>query len=374
MIKVFLREKKILGDKRSLYLDFYPPIVHPETKKLTRRDHLRLYIFAKPKTEVERNHNKETKMLGENIRAQRQLELQAGSYGFEASINRKKNFVEYFEKVCESKKNTSRSNYGFFMAILGHLKTFAGPSVRADAITETFCTNFKDYLQNRSGLSHNSAAAYFDIFKSVIRGATDQRILYVNPAKNVKGLNIEDTQREYLSLAELKRLSVTPIDCEPLRSAVLFSALTGLRYSDIAKLTWREVAINDEQGPHVRFRQKKTRDTETLPISDEAFAVLGERGEPDERVFTGFRKWHCSYYLPKWIEAAGIDKNVTFHCFRHTFATLQLTLGTDIYTVSKMLGHKDVQTTQIYAKIIDEKKREAANRITLKNLKKEVTD
>ena len=62
---------------------------------------------------------------------------------------------------------------------------------------------------------------------------------------------------------------------------------------------------------------------------------------------------------------AGITKNITFHCARHTYATLQLTLGTDIYTVSKLLGHKELRTTQIYAKVIDDKKKEAANKIKL---------
>ncbi len=96
MIKVFLREKKLMHGKRGLYLDFYPPITHPETLKETRREHLRLNIFEKPKTETEKEHNKETKMLAENIRAQRQLEFQAGVYGFVTVRNKQKDFIAYF--------------------------------------------------------------------------------------------------------------------------------------------------------------------------------------------------------------------------------------------------------------------------------------
>ena len=119
-------------------------------------------------------------------------------------------------------------------------------------------------------------------------------------------------------------------------------------------------------GYYIRFRQKKTKGAETQPISDQAFELLGERTIPDERVFVGLKysAWH-NLKLQQWVMKAGISKTITFHCARHTYATLQLTLGTDIYTVSKLLGHKDLKTTQIYAKIIDERKKEAANKIKL---------
>ena len=102
------------------------------------------------------------------------------------------------------------------------------------------------------------------------------------------------------------------------------------------------------------------------PISEQAFELLGERTIPDERVFVGLKysAWH-NLKLQQWVMKAGISKTITFHCARHTYATLQLTLGTDIYTVSKLLGHKDLKTTQIYAKIIDERKKEAANKIKI---------
>jgi len=105
---------------------------------------------------------------------------------------------------------------------------------------------------------------------------------------------------------------------------------------------------------------------EYLPIPEQAFGLLGERGKPDANVFEGlnYSAWE-NVKLKKWLLAAGILKDITFHSFRHTYATLQLTLGTDIYTVSKMLGHRDLKTTQIYAKIVDEKKMEAANKIKL---------
>jgi len=103
-----------------------------------------------------------------------------------------------------------------------------------------------------------------------------------------------------------------------------------------------------------------------LPISEQAFQLLGERKEPSVKVFEGLKysAW-LNQQLTKWLYKAGITKEITFHCFRHTYATLQLSMGTDIYTVSKMLGHRDLKTTQVYAKIISQTKRDAANKIHL---------
>ena len=103
-----------------------------------------------------------------------------------------------------------------------------------------------------------------------------------------------------------------------------------------------------------------------MPISPQAIEMCGEPQQSDEVVFPNFPDVKLiPYYLNPWIKAAGITKKITFHCFRHTFATLQLTNGTDIYTVSKMLGHSNLKHTQVYAKIVDEKKEKAANAIKL---------
>ena len=151
-----------------------------------------------------------------------------------------------------------------------------------------------------------------------------------------------------------------------LKRAALFSALTGLRFSDIKNLVWGEIHHSVENGYSIQFTQQKTKGVEVLPISEQAYSLMGERKEPSDKVFEGLT--YSAYenkHLYQWIGAAGITKDITFHCFRHTFATLQLSHGTDIYTVSKMLGHRELKTTQIYAKIIDQTKREAANKIKL---------
>ena len=185
----------------------------------------------------------------------------------------------------------------------------------------------------------------------------------------MKNIYYEESQREYLTLEELNQLATTPCDSDILKRAALFSALTGLRHCDIKKLKWRDV-VKDEEHYRLLFTQQKTKGVEYMPISDQAYLLCGERGDADRLVFEGLQdpSW-INRPVKRWIEASGITKHITFHCFRHTYATLQLTNGTDIYTVSKMLGHKKVTTTQIYAKIVDEKKEAAAEaiQITLSN-------
>ena len=157
----------------------------------------------------------------------------------------------------------------------------------------------------------------------------------------------------------------TPCD-DILKRAALFSALTGMRHSDIQKLKWSEVEEYNG-GYRLNFTQQKTKGVEYMPISPQAYKLCGERKNDGELlVFAGLPdpSW-ISKPLERWVKASGITKHITFHCFRHTYATLQLANGTDIYTVSKMLGHTNVKTTQIYAKVIDKKKDEATEAFKL---------
>lgn len=365
MTKVKLYEKKIKDGRKSLYLDFYPPIINSETRKPTRREHLKLYIYDRPKNETEKNFNKETKMLGEAIRSQRQLDVQSGDYGFLTARNNQKSFIGFFEAFTETKKKTSKSNYESYVSILKYVKAFANEDCTFNDVTENFCLDFRSFLLDQNRISNNTASAYFDKFKYVIREAHQQKLLKENPAENIKSIKPEDTERKFLTLDELQKLYETPFDYEGLRRASLFSALTGLRFSDIEKLVWSEIQASDGENFVIRFRQKKTKDNETLPLNELALDLLGERGADAEKIFKDLKYSQC-VYLPVWTKMAGIEKKITFHAFRHTFATLQLTLGTDIYTVSKLLGHKNLQTTQIYARVIDEKKRDAVNRIKLR--------
>lgn len=177
-------------------------------------------------------------------------------------------------------------------------------------------------------------------------------------------IDYEDVKKEYLTLDEVKQLAATPCDIPVLKAASLFSCLTGLRISDIMNLQWSDFGIAPDQGYCIRIRTQKTKTEATLPISHEAFELCGEVGIG--KVFKGLNRSMINYPLKNWLKQAKIQKHIIFHCFRHSYATLQIAAGTDIYTVSKMLTHRNVSTTQIYAELVNEKKRESANKISLK--------
>lgn len=219
-------------------------------------------------------------------------------------------------------------------------------------------------------ISRNTASTYFSIVKAGLKQAFIDEFLTVDMSAKVKGIPTEDKVRATLSLEEVKRLAETPCENEVLRRASFFSILTGLRHIDISKLKWKYFSQTSNGGWRIDLSQIKTKKDAYLPISDQALSLCGEHPEDEEQlVFAGLQKasW-ISKPLRRWVEAAGIKKHITFHCFRHSYATLQLELGTDIYTIKSMLGHTNVKTTQIYTHIVDSAKVKAANTIHIDNL------
>lgn len=375
--KVKLRQKAISNGRKSLYLDLYPPILNLETGKPTRRDFLGLYIFAKPKSTLEKQHNNDTIKIGESIRQQRENFLNKPEIynQYEKEQLRLKEmgescFVKYFKELTEKRKG---SNYFNWISACKYLESFTGGNLKFENLTERKVEDFKEYLlsteSNRSigkKLSRNSAASYFLKIKAALNQAYKDGFLHSDLTAKIKPIKPEETRREYLTIVELNKLIKTPCNNELLKRAALFSALTGLRFSDIAKLTWKELIFVDGQGFILNFRQQKTKGLESHYISDQAAELLGKRLETNTKVFNGLKySAYQNKHLYQWIGAAGITKDITFHCFRHTYATLQLMQGSDIYLVSKLLGHKDLKTTQVYAKVVDEAKRKAAGAISL---------
>jgi integrase len=256
--------------------------------------------------------------------------------------------------------------------MLKHLKTYVKTDVTFEQLNKTWLEGFKNYLTKTArtpsdkALAQNSQSAYYNKMRAALKQAVKDGILQHNPASEVESVKPTEVEKSFLTYEELQSMAKAECDFPILKNAFLFSALTGLRWSDVEKLTWAEVQHSKEIGFYIRYRQKKTKDIETLPVSDQAVELLGPRRAPEEKAFENLKysAWH-NLKIAQWAMRAGITKHITFHSSRHSFATLQLTLGTDIYTVSKMLGHKNLKTTQVYARIIDTKKQEAANKIKL---------
>jgi integrase len=252
------------------------------------------------------------------------------------------------------------------------LKIFAGEYLPFSKIDNRLAEDFRMFMLSapcggtKSGIvSRNTAATYFSIFKAALKQAFVDGYLTVDLSAKIKGIQGQESRREYLTVEELNTLAATHCERDVLKRAALFSALTGLRHCDIQKLRWKEISMDGNQI-RLHFTQQKTKGVEYTPISEQALKLCGEPRKPEQLVFEDLPdpSW-ISRPLKQWVEAAGIKKKITFHCFRHSFATLQLSNGTDIYTVSKMLGHTNVKTTQIYAKVVDEKKNKAAQAIQL---------
>lgn len=286
------------------------------------------------------------------------------------------NFVEYFNATAKKRHAQSSDSIRVnWKRAYELIKLFAGDTLPFSKIDNRFAEDFKLYLlsapcgANKSGtISRNTAVTYFSIFKAALKQAFIDGYLTTDLSAKIKGIPEQESRREYLTVEELNILARTPCERDVLKRAALFSALTGLRHCDIQKLRWKEISMNGDQA-QLHFTQQKTKGVEYMPISQQALDLCGEPREPEQLVFEDLPDpaW-ISKPLKRWIEAAGITKRITFHCFRHTYATLQLSSGTDIYTVSKMLGHTNVKTTQIYAKVVDEKKSKAAQAIQLNTL------
>lgn len=370
---VTLREKTLADGSKSLYLDIY---------RNGKRSYkfLKLYL-VKAVTPFDKEQNKQTLATAQAIKAKVQIELQNGEYEFTKQFKIDTPFLTYYRKMCEDrhKNPDSNGNWGNWHSCLKYLESYCDERTTFKEITSEWIEGFKDYLDNVEKdthkrtknpeshlfqpLSQNSKVSYFNKLRACINQAFEERIIPVNPMRGVEGFKADQSERAYLTLEEVRKLAATPCKYPYLKDAFLFSCLTGLRKSDIEALTWGEIKkFNDYT--RITFKQVKTGGQEYLDISPEAEAYLGERGKDNEKVFAGFKYGSWTLLeLRRWVLAAGITKDITFHCGRHTFATLMLTLGADLYTTSKLLGHANISTTQIYAKIVDKKKQEAVSLI-----------
>lgn len=384
---VQLRQKELANGNISLYLDIYWN---------GKREYKFLKLYLKPaKTAAEKEQNRQTLATAESIRSHTQIELQNGKYEYTKQFKQDTPFLEYYRKLCEERHGNpeSRGNWGNWYSCLKHLERYCDETTTFKDIDADWVQGFKDFLDHAEKdaykraclekkmehckdkskirdhieckpLSQNSKVSYFNKLRACINQAYEERIIPINPLRSVPGYKAEESKREYLTWEEVQALAKTDCNYYNLKRAFLFSCLTGLRKSDIERLTWGEV---QKFGDYTRivFRQKKTGGQEYLDISKQAEQFMGERGEDDEKVFEGFvYSSQTLLELKRWCMNAGItQKDITFHCGRHTFAVLMLDKGADIYTVSKLLGHRELATTQIYAKVLDRKKQAAIDLI-----------
>lgn len=313
-MKIHLRKKKLKSGKTSLYIEYYKGhTTSSEGKSKILRDfeYLDLYLTTEPETSAERKKNKENLGLAEQIFNIRKAEVYQGRYNIQNDKKGKIGFIDFYEQKKEERYRT-KGNYDNWDAAQKHLEAYCTRHITLNDVDVDFIKGFKKHLdtvavtKSHKNLSQNTKHTYFNKFKACLNAAFEEGLLKENYMKKVKGFAMGESTREYLTSDELQKLSNTPCKLPIVKRAFLFSALTGILWSDVNKMKWSEVREegNDEDGlPIFRivFQQKKMDGVEYLYISKQARELLGKRMEPKERVFKGLRySAHMNLQLLRW--------------------------------------------------------------------------
>ena len=336
---------------------------------------LKLYIIPEY-NKSDRVRNSETLKLANAIKAQRIIELQNQSHGFKINKTSHIKLTDYIQSVAE-KKSENEVRKTVLHAVVYHLRRYNPNDIQLSRIDKDYILGFLDYLKTakqthtkKEKLLHvNTQVYYYKMLRYCLNYAVSEELISANPMNKIKNEekpHKHRTEREYLTIDELRKLAQSPFYNGLLKKSFLFCCFCGLRHSDIIALTWGDIEMDDDGNFRLYIIQKKTKEAISLPLSQEAIKQLPKREDAKEDDII-FKKLitlgRTNEILPKWAEQAGIKKHITFHTARHTHATMLLTLGVDLYTVSKLLGHTNIQTTQIYAKLVDESKKKAIDLI-----------
>ena len=375
---VSLRGKKLESGNVSLYLN------RQENGKQIKRYLSRRVLCIETDTAV-KERNKETLRQARVIADEADAAVQKEINGFSIAKKATVNLISYILYQADEALRRSGNKHGYYytlQSLAKHISLYSGEKTTLAQVDKDYILGFISYLKNaknfnfqRTGterdkevlLTLNTQHNLFMKFKYVLRKAVKEDVITVNPAdklENSEKPQEEEGTREFLTVDEIKKLIATPCRNITLKYAFLFCCLVGLRYSDVSSITWGELVKDSDGANLLRFKMKKVKRGENAYISDEAMKWLPERGNAADSdvIYPLPKNDSANKQLARWIKTAGIVKRITFHCSRHTAATLNLSLGTPIEIVSKMMGHTKISTTQIYAKIIDVKRKEAVSK------------
>lgn len=308
-----------------------------------------------------RDEDKTTLLQAEAIRAQRQLDSQADEHGLARPSKTRGDFLAFFEANITG--DSARTAYRQLR------KCHGDKPLPFAAANEAFFQGFVEFLEKQD-LKPNSKRHYYRKVRTIVHLAVKKELFRKDPMRNTEAPKGEDVERAYLEIDELERLAAVVSPWPETQRAFLFACATGLRYSDVRALTWDRV-----KGNRLEIRIQKTKRVEYLPLSPQALDILRDGLEDNVLPITGpvfnlklSNTGPANERLRKMAKMAGIKKHISFHCARHTFAILALQAGIPITSVSKMLGHSSLAMTQIYAKVTDKLKEEAAAKMPMFSL------
>jgi integrase len=373
-----LRFKQLSGGNKSIYLDYY---------KNGKREYEFLKLYLIPETGTnDKEANNETLRLANAIKAQKIVELQNTVHGFSVSGGRSKtNLLTYVQNIADKKfakakaenRDLRSSGYQQIMALYRHIEQYSGTKTTFKQVDKQYCIGFLEYLKTTKNsnntnvtLNENTQNLHVRQFQYILNCAVSDELTNLNPFKQIRP---EDKPKKhktevcFLTIDEINTLIKTEYVFLPImKQAFLFSCFSGLRFSDVKGLTWSKLQKDNSGNTFINYIQKKTKKQEYLPLAQKAIQFLPDRpstANDNDFVFKIPSGGYVNLHLKQWAISAGIKKKLTFHVARHTNATLLLSLEVPIETVSKMLGHSDIQTTQIYAKVINKSMQAAANKL-----------
>lgn len=373
---------KILSDGReSLFLDYYfgyqkiySEVLGREVmRKERKREFLKLYLLQAPRTPEERQQNKEMLELAKKIRFERGQELLESVEGYRLKKERDINFLDYFQFYIDK---YAKKDIGVLVLALNRFKDFLHDTpefnkyekrIKPEQITKDMIEAYTEYLQSRSvGLG---AKSIYGRFKKVVKYAVEHDVIIKNPCNGVV-IKVDDQilRKDVLSIEEIQRLIATHYKNENpnIRRAFIFCLYCGLRYCDVKDLTFANV---DYSNKLLKFEQNKTKGHSAnsgviIPLNDGILRLIGEPSNPGNRneiIFPLPGYSTCRRALENWVKRANINKHITWHCARHSFAVNILNNGANIKTVASLLGHSGLKNTEKYTRAIDSLKQDAIN-------------
>ncbi len=373
---------KILSDGReSLFLDYYfgyTKVISERTgkevmRKDRKREFLKLYLWQAPRTPIERQQNKEMLELAKKIRFERGQELLESVEGYRLKKDRDINFLDYFQSYIDK---YTKKDYRMVVIALKRFRDFLQETpeynkfikkIKPEQITKDMVEAYTEYLQSRS--VGEGAKSIYARFKKVIKYAVEHDVMLKNPCNGVV-IKVDEQilKKEVLSPEEIQRLIATHYDNENpnIRRAFIFCLYCGLRYCDVKDLTFANV---DYSNKLLKFEQNKTKGHSAnsgviIPLNDGLLRLIGEPTESqtkDSLIFPLPSYEMCLKALKRWVKRAGIDKHISWHCARHSFAVNILNNGANIKTVASLLGHSGLKHTEKYTRAIDRLKEDAIN-------------
>ncbi len=339
-------------------------------KAIRKREKLELKILATPKTPAERKTNKDVIELARRIRWEREQEFLQQREGYRLHKDRRINFFSFYDGYIENYKKKdirmiriARNRFHDFLSS----KHVDPRLLIPEAITHQMMKDFADYLQSRS--VGEGAKSILQRFKKVVRACVAQGYIHEDPCKGVSCI-VDDQvlKKDVLSTEEIELLISThyPMESDDIRRAFIFCLYTGMRFCDVKDLKYSSI---DYSNKIMRFEQDKTkghsaRSWVTTPLNEGLLSLIGQppaMGGKEALIFDLGSYESCAKAVKRWVKKAGIDKHITWHCARHSFAVNILNNGANIKTVASLLGHSSLRHTEKYTRAIDKLKEEAIN-------------